>query len=230
MNLRIFTLTLEPENPVQFSLTNLRSFLNRHLLEYIALRRESAGGFIHRYPAVQCKQVKTQLMAVGIAQGADFLHGTSSGRIVVGAGPDACTITGRDPAVREEPFGIAEQPMTYEFQTSYLALNQQNAKKFYDLVGKSERDAFLQKILSGNLATLAKSLDYTPTAPITCEPKVRFRRERIDRENVMVFYGKFRTNLAIPDYLGIGQSLSQGYGTVRRLEPEILLVENGTRR
>ncbi|MFA4860050.1 CRISPR-associated endonuclease Cas6 [Methanoregula sp.] len=229
MNLRIFTLMLEPENPVQFSIANLRSFLNRQLLEYIALHKENAEGFIHRYPAVQCKQLKTTLMAVGIAQGADFLNGISSGETTIAAGPDACTITGRDPAVREEPFGIVADPETYEFQTSYLALNQQNAKKFYDLVGKLERDAFMQKILLGNLATLAKSLDYTPTAPITCEPKVRFKRERIDRENVMVFYGKFRTNLAIPDYLGIGQSLSQGYGTVRRLEPEIVVVENETR-
>ena len=225
MDLRIFTLTLEPENPVQFSLENLRSFLNRELLAYAELNRENREGFIHRYPAVQFKQLKTTLMAVGIAQGADFLHQLATGKTTIAAGPDACRVTAQDPAVRVECFGIAPEPMTYEFQSSWLALNQQNAKKFYDLKGKPERDTFMQKILAGNLATLAKSLDYTPTSPITCEPKVRFRRERIDRENVMVFYGKFRTNLAIPDYLGIGQGLSQGYGTVRRLEPEIQLAE-----
>jgi hypothetical protein len=40
----------------------------------------------------------------------------------------------------------------------------------------------------------------------------------------MVFLGKFRTNLTIPDYFGIGQSVSQGFGTIRRVpdipEPE----------
>lgn len=226
MNLRIFTLTLEPENPIAFSIVGLRSFFNRELLEYIAPRTDREG-FIHRYPVVQCKMVKTRLLAVGIAQGADFLHQLASGP-VMGTGPDTCRITGRDPAVREEQFGIAADPETYEFQTAWLALNQQNAKKFYDLKGKPERDMFMQKILLSNLATLAKSLDCSLPSPLTCEAKVRFKRERIDRENVIVFYGRFRTNLAIPDYLGIGQSLSQGYGTVRRLEPEIQLAETGS--
>jgi hypothetical protein len=48
-----------------------------------------------------------------------------------------------------------------------------------------------------------------------CRSKVRFRRERIHDENVMVFLGTFATNLRIPDYLGIGQSISQGFGTIR---------------
>jgi len=104
---------------------------------------------------------------------------------------------------------------SYEFLTPWLALNQQNAKKFYDLQGKPQRDAFMQKLLTDQLNTLAKSLDYKVTNPITCVSKVRFKREQIDRENVMVFLGKFQTNLTIPDYLGIGQSVSQGYGTVR---------------
>ena len=33
----------------------------------------------------------------------------------------------------------------------------------------------------------------------------------------MVFLGKFRTNLRIPDYLGIGRLVSQGYGTIKRI-------------
>jgi hypothetical protein len=33
----------------------------------------------------------------------------------------------------------------------------------------------------------------------------------------MVFLGTFRTNLQIPAYFGIGQSVSQGFGTVREL-------------
>lgn len=225
MNLRIFTLTLEPENPVRFSIEGFRSFLNKQVLEYATLRTDREG-FVHRYQVVQCKQVKTMLLAVGIAQGADFLHQLSTGRTAIAAGPDACTIISRDPAVREEEFGIADEPSTYEFQTSWLALSQQNAKKFYDLTGKPERDAFMYKILIGHLATLAKSLDYTPAVPITCEAKVRFRRERIDRENLIVFYGKFTTNLRIPDYLGIGQSITQGYGTVRRVDTEIQPREN----
>jgi hypothetical protein len=31
----------------------------------------------------------------------------------------------------------------------------------------------------------------------------------------MVFLGKFTTNLRIPDYFGMGQSVSQGFGTIK---------------
>jgi hypothetical protein len=221
MNLRIFILSLNPENPAAFSLAGLRRFLNNGLQEYTAANRKDMAGFIHRYPALQCRQAKTGVLVVGIAQGADFLHGISADRPGLGSDGNACTITRRDPLVREEPFGTAENPVAYEFLTSYLALNQQNQKKFYDLKGKEGRDAFLQMILAGHLATLAKSLDYIPDVPVTCTAKLRFRHERVGRENAIVFYGRFSTNLSIPDNLGIGQSVAQGYGAVCRSDPGV---------
>src|SRR5512145_3223293 len=136
MILRIFTLTLEPRDPISFSSDELRSFFNRQLLEYISLHKDVAGPFIHRYPAVQLKQLKGSLMEVGICQGADLLWQLAEGNTEISAGGSSCTIRSRDPAIRDEIFGVTEQVHTYEFQTPYLALNQQNAKKFYDLNGK----------------------------------------------------------------------------------------------
>jgi hypothetical protein len=224
MILRIFTLSLEPEHPLRFSSDEFRSFLSKKFAEYSAHPLTDTTGFIHRYPVLQCKQVKRNLIVTGISQGADFLCQLTGDRTILGAGEGSCRITARDPGIRSELFGITDTPITYEFLTPWLALNQQHAKKFYDLNGKPQRDAFMQKLLTTQLATLAKSLDYAITAPITCEAKVRFLRERIDRENVIVFLGKFRTNLQIPDYLGIGRSVSQGYGTIKRIteSPDII--------
>jgi len=215
MILPVYTLTLEPSDPLCFSLEELRSFFHIKSADYTLLHKDSAPGFIHRYPVVQCKQVKNTLMVIGIGQGAYLLQEISEGNEEVRSGGTSCTIYGRDPENRKEEYGISEIIRTYEFLTPWLALNQQNAKKFYDLKGKPERDAFMQKILSGHLGTLARSLDYDLPAPLSCTSRVRFRRERIDRENVMVFLGTFSTNLRIPDYLGIGQSVSQGFGTIR---------------
>jgi hypothetical protein len=159
------------------------------------------------------------LMVIGISQGADLLLEISGGEKEFRIGENTCTISGRDQGIRNEVFSISDKIHTYEFLTPWLALNQQNAKKFYDLKGKPERDAFMQKILTGNLHTLAKSIDYDLPAPLTCKSRVRFKRERIHQENVMVFLGTFGTNLRIPDYLGIGQSVSQGFGTIRCIDP-----------
>ncbi len=217
MFLRMYSIIPEPEHPLRFSAGDLRSFLTTKTAEYAVLHQGDAAGFIHRYPVLQYKEIKGGLLIVGISQGADCLFQLTHDGTMVGTGDSACRIIARDPAIRSEPFGIADTVFTYEFLSPWLALNQQHAKKFYDLKGKPERDAFMQKLLTAQLNTLAKSLDYEIAAPITCEPKVRFRRDRIGRENVMVFLGKFRTNLGIPDYLGIGQSVSQGYGTIKRI-------------
>jgi hypothetical protein len=217
MILPAFTLTLEPEHPLRFSIEELRSFLTRELAEYTALCKNNTAGFIHRYPVIQVKLVRNTFRVIGISQGASCLFQLTHGRPVLGTGENTCRITACDPVIQSEIFGTMDMIALYEFQTPWLALNQQNAKKFYDLNGKPARDTFMQKLLMAQLNTLAKSLDCTVSIPISCEAKVRFRRDRIDHENVMVFLGKFRTNLKIPDYLAIGQSVSKGYGTIKRI-------------
>jgi hypothetical protein len=225
MLLKLFTLTLEPADPIQFSLPELRSHFAGILGEYMDLHKSNADGFIHRYPAIQCKQVKNRLLVIGISQGAAFLEELSHDKNEIVAGKNSCTILEHDAGTRQEPFGISGTMHTYEFLTPYLALNQQHAKKFYELKGKPERDAFMHKILAGNLAILAKSLDYKPQVPITCREKLKFRIDWIERESVIVFLGKFQTNCRIPDYFGIGQSISQGFGTVKSI-PDIPAGDN----
>jgi len=219
MILPVFTLTLEPANPLHFSIDELRSFLYKKSTEYTRLHKDSTSRFIHRYPIVQCKQIKSTLMVIGVGQGAGLLQEIAGGAKEFRFGDTISIISGRDQEIRNETFGNSDKIHTYEFLTPWLALNQQNAKKFYDLKGKPERDAFMKSILSGHLTTLAKSIDYDLPAPLSCESRVRFKRERIHHENVMVFLGTFRTNLTIPDYLGVGLSVSQGFGTIRSIDP-----------
>lgn len=229
MILPVFTLFIEPANPLQFSLPELRASLTRQLAEYQAAGSPGTPGgqVIHRYPAIQCKQVRNDLIVIGICQGAGFLRQMVGDNAEIMSGDNRCTIASRDPEIRNEEFGITESMYEYEFLTPWIALNQQYAKKFYDLKGKPARDNFMQKILTTHLNTLAKSLDYTPAGPVTCMAHVRFIRERIDRENVIVFLGKFKTNLCIPDYLAIGQSVSLGFGTIRKIPEMIGLHPDG---
>jgi hypothetical protein len=215
MILRTFVLSLEPEYPLMFSVEEFRSFLNKELAEFMALHRTNTTEFVYRYPVLQVKQVKRDLIVIGVSQGADCISQIIRDHRTLGAGKNTCRITAYDPEVRSEPFGVTDIVTAYEFLTPWIALNQQYAKQFYDLNGKARRDAFMQTLLSTHLVTLAKSLDYRITTPVSCEAKVRFKRDCIGNEHVMVFLGKFRTNLRIPDYLGIGRLISQGYGTIK---------------
>jgi hypothetical protein len=178
--------------------------LRKNVQSTLEAHKDRAADFIHRYPVVQAKIVQDRILVLGINEGADFLSQFSVGISKFATGLCTCTIVERDTSVRNEEFPISRGRTMYEFQSAWLALNEQNAKKFYDLDGKAERDAFMNGILARNLATLAKSLGYAPISPITVEAKVRFRKERVDDANEMGFTGKFATDLALPDYLGIG--------------------------
>lgn len=225
--LPVFSLTLEPANPLKFPCSEFRADLIRQMTAGCSGAAEPnpqtqpGEKILYRYPPLLVRQIKENLIVTGICQGARFLSSLTSGSGTLVAGNQACRIISRDPEIRHEVFGIDGHPHAYEFLTPWLALNQQYAKKFYDLQGKPARDAFMEKILLTHLNTLAKSLDAPQALPVTCSARVKFRRERIDRENVIVFSGTFKTNLRIPEYFAIGQSVSLGYGTVREIaEPD----------
>ncbi len=222
MILRTFSLTLEPKNPVRFSLDELRAFLLRELAEYLRLHPDKADGFIHRYPVVQCRQIKNTLMVMGINEGAEFLKHWSDEGNEIGTAENTCTIREKSPALQEEEFGVSRTPQSYEFITPWLPFSQENNRKFYLLKGKEERDAFIRTMLVGNIFTLSKSLGYIVPGPVTADINMHFQKERIDGASVITLSGKFSLPFVIPDYLGIGRFVSAGYGVVHKRVPKLL--------
>ncbi len=89
--------------------------------------------------------------------------------------------------------------------------------KYYGLKNHEETQEFLRKTLIGNLLSMSKSFDYQVPERIKCDVRVKIRKSRLKNVNVMSFIGGFCANFLIPDYLGIGKSVSRGFGAVRRL-------------
>ena len=105
MFLRFFTLTLEPVNPLRFSLEECRTFFNRGLP-----RTHFSTRLMTIFTGTRHSSANTSGMssiAVGISQGAGLLRQLAENRDTLLAGENACTITGRDPALRNEEFGIS---------------------------------------------------------------------------------------------------------------------------
>jgi hypothetical protein len=217
MILRTVTLTFDPDRPVRDPLPELRSFFNKKFAGYTECHHQEAGSFIHRYPAVQCKVIRDFPTVVGINEGAAFLKEFADESRVILLAPITYRIAEHDIVIRDEEFGCSDAVHSYEFATPWLALTQENYKKFYKLTGKPARDEFVQKIFVDTLLTLSKSLDYEIPAPISCDTNLHFQKDRLDGVSVMTFTGKFQVNFEIPEYLGIGKSVSQGYGAVRRI-------------
>ena len=221
MILRTVTLTFDSTRPIPGSAPELREFFATTFAEYSELHRQEAGSFIHRYPVVQCKMIRNFPTVIGINEGAVFLKELADKSREISLGPETYRVAEHDISIKDEEFGISETSHSYEFATPWLALTQENYKRFYKLTGKPARDEFVQKIFVETLLSLSKSLGYEVPAPISVDTNFHFQKDRLNGASVMTFTGKFQANFQIPEYLGIGKSVSQGYGAVRKIFREI---------
>ena len=108
--------------------------------------------------------------------------------------------------------------LSYEFLTPWLALNEKNYEKYQRLGGWVKKKELLGKILIGNIISMSKSLGYTVPAPI--EANIHHLKEvktSLKGTPMIGFLGQFSVNFEIPDYWGIGKSVSRGFGTIKRV-------------
>lgn len=217
MILHTFTLTLGSTRPIHGSAHQLRGFFATKFNEYAELHQHSADKFIYRYPVVQYKMIDNVPTVIGINEGAEVLKQIFDEYQEIRLGTDTYQIVERGISLKDEEFGISEKIRSYEFVTPWLALNQENYRKYYALKDTPERDEFVRRILIGNLISMSKSLGYEVPGQIKCDAQVHFRKDRLKDVNVMTFTGKFMANFQIPDLLGIGKSVSRGFGAVRQI-------------
>ena len=221
MILHTFTLTLGSTRPIHGSAHELRGFFATKFNEYAELHHHNADKFIYSYPLVQYKMIGNVPTVIGINEGAEILKKIFDDYQEIRLGENTYQIVERGIALKDEEFEISEKIRSYEFATPWLALNQENYRRYYALKGTSERDEFIRKILIGNLISMSKSLGYEVPGQIKCDAQVQFRKDRLKDISVMTFTGKFQVNFLIPDLLGIGKSVSRGFGAVRQLKGNI---------
>jgi len=74
----------------------------------------------------------------------------------------------------------------------------------------------LNRNLVGNILSMSKSLDYQVPDKIKCHIEVKEQSSSLKGNEITAFRGFFVTNFQIPDLLGLGKSVSRGFGTVKR--------------
>ena len=115
-------------------------------------------------------------------------------------------------------FGYSDEIFMYEFASPWIGLNQSNFKKYTD-AGNNNKDQMLKRIMTGNILSMAKYLDcwLSEDQKIRIDHKLKEIKVNLKGRSMTAFNGIFKTNFLIPDYLGIGKSVSRGFGMVRRV-------------
>lgn len=101
----------------------------------------------------------------------------------------------------------------------WLPLNEENYQRYLTLDGLVERYAFLEKKLIGNILSFAKGIGLFFDREVVCkimeveEPYwIYYKGVRM-----MAFNIRFKSNVSLPECIGLGKGVSLGNGTVFRV-------------
>ncbi|MFA5332174.1 MAG: CRISPR-associated endonuclease Cas6 [Methanoregula sp.] len=215
MILDILTLTLDPVAPFGGTVQETNRYFSGRFSEYAKEHGNDRSNFLTRYPAVIVREIKGCIQVTGINEGAGFLDAYVRQDRESFPGQEILRISWDSPKISTKmEFGPVEEMLDYEFVTPWAGLTQENYRKFYTLKGKTERDAFVAKILADSLHTLAHALGMDEPGPVTCTTNLHFQKPRINGKSTIVFTGKFQMNFRIPDFLALGKSVGRGYGAI----------------
>lgn len=216
MNLLVFTLTLTSTRPIKESGAQLRGFFATKFNEYSLLHHHNADKFIYRYPMVQYKMIDRTPTVIGINEGAEVLKEIYDEYEKITLNGNEYGVVERGITYKNEDFGLSDKFHTYRFATPWFALNQENFTARYKKIGTAEQKELLRKTLVGNILSMSKSLGYTVPEKIKCEINLHPGSSRMKGVEIATFKGEFMVNFLIPDYFGLGKSVSRGFGTVKR--------------
>ena len=112
----------------------------------------------------------------------------------------------------EIALAVTDDIFKYKFDSLWIALNQENYKKYQN------GELTLERALKNNLVELFKMCGVWADKEI--KVKGEFKPNAFQKKDVKMigFSGWFVTNINIPNYVGIGKSKSLGFGTVVRDE------------
>ena len=212
-------LILQTDRPVTDSPTTLRGFIaslfpDNPLLHHHLTNSNSPKGFVYTYPKVQYKIIDGITIVLGIEEAKEIVK-TISNLYYLDLKGKKYIVTDRKLIERNTTFGVTENMISYKFLTPWLALDEESYKR-YKRRNDVERKRQLESILVGNIISMAKGLEYVITDKLTATVNVHEIATSLKGTPMLCFLGTFSVNFEIPDYWGIGKSVSRGFGTVKR--------------
>ncbi|RLA97416.1 MAG: DNA repair protein [Deltaproteobacteria bacterium] len=220
MNLDILKLTIDigaDLNPRHGE--KIRGYLGRLFWENpYAHNHLEDGKLIYRYPCVQYKVVENMCLVIGFNEGIEIIMKAFHNLTSVDLDGEAKEIKFKSLEKYSSSFSISQEKKKYAFFTPWIALNEKNYEKYQKSGDRKKRKELLQKTLIGNILSMSKGVGYTVPKPVEVNiNKIREVQTSLKGNPMLGFLGEFYVNFEIPDYLGIGKSVSRGFGTVKKI-------------
>ena len=166
------------------------------------------------YPRVQVKILNEQIYIVGIKEGVNPVLSLIDNIRLFNFGNITINIEKYDIEENKDQFTTTEKLLRYKFITPWIALNKSTSGK-YRFLTDQEKPLFLNQLLGKNLLFIAKELGFDIKNKIFTKVSVNnLIPEKIDENGWGAFTGEFKTNFLLPSYIGLGNGITRGFGTL----------------
>ncbi len=178
---------------------------------------------LYKYPLIQYKSIGKKAGIICLGDGVGEMHRLFSQKdLKVKLHDKTIELDIAKLEINQFNFSFIKIEKAYQL-VNWLGLNTENLKRYNELKSVIDKVTFLENIITANLLAMAKGIDWTIDEPI----KVRIlevKDERIIRYKgnpLNAFDLVFETNLSIPYFIGLGKSVSHGYGMIKPINNKL---------
>src|SRR5947209_4214660 len=150
--------------------THLRGFVGSAFPEEeLVHHHRGDGSLMYEYPRVQFKVLDRTAHLFGLAEGGAVVERLWREVDQARIGQDQLPVLEAALLRRRERFGASDEMMAYRLRSPWLALNQENHRRYEACASPSEQTELLQHILVGNCLSLAKSFGHRVQGRLTAD-------------------------------------------------------------
>ncbi len=174
------------------------------------------GSLRYKYPVVQYKVIDNVPMLIGLGEGASLLTSLFLDMKEITIDHTSYPVRQKNLEQKRIETGHDNTLHSYRFLTGWMALNQKNHKQYVALHDLKEKEAMLNKLLVDNILSFYKGLGIWLREDERLMAIGRFSeyQSTLKDKKMIVFKGHFTGNCILPDYTGLGRSVSRGFGTI----------------
>ena len=216
MEIGVLKLIFNSMEVARRDIPKIRGFIASRHPEYDELHNHNGDKFIYRYPLIQYKDIEGKPGIIGINEGADILISLEDKINGVKIGDTNIEIYEKSITYVRSRFEATDSLLKYSFCSPWMCLNEKNYKTYY-ISDENDRIKLLKKILVGNILSMSKRFNYTVDKQLNAYINVSPCKVNFKNNEMIGFKGEFLVNFRIPEYMGLGKSVSRGLGTVRSL-------------
>ena len=175
------------------------------------------GSSRYAYPLVQYKVIDNTPTLVGFQEGAELLVSLFLKIKEIDIEGTKFPVMAKNIQQKQVELSVNQQLYNYSFKTFWIALNQENHRKYLQLE-ESRKTQFLNRQLQNNILSFYKGLSYRATERIMAVARLKENTTHLKDQPLLAFSGEFTSNAFIPQLAGIGKAVSRGFGTVSQLK------------